>query len=402
MFRESMRGIRVLDFTHVVAGPVCTMTLADLGADVVKIEPLTGEIGRKVGPPWLGEQSVISLSVNRNKRSLAIDLKTPAGLRAVRRMVSQADVLVESFRPGVMRALGLDHAVVAVDNPGLVYCSISAFGQESPARERPGVDGVMQAVTGLMSTLGHPECGPAKVQVPVADMVTGYLASVAVLAALREVRDGKPGQHLDVSLYNATIMLQQVGFASFLSSAIEPKRLGSAAPYAAPNEALGTADGWIMVAAYDTTRWAALCQVLDAPGLLADPRFASNADRVANRPALRAELSSMFARRTTKSWLEILAAKDILCAPVAGYRDVVESAEYRASGVETTAGAVRMPGFVLGPSQPAGAPDRPAPLPGQHSRAVLAEYGLSGPEVARLVEAGVIGGDQRRPHTAAS
>ncbi|GAA5168468.1 MULTISPECIES: CaiB/BaiF CoA transferase family protein [Amycolatopsis] len=390
MFRESLRGIRVLDFTHVVAGPVCTMTLADLGADVVKVEPPAGEIGRRVGPPWLGGQSVISLSVNRNKRSLAIDLKTPEGRRIVRRMVSRADVLVESFRPGVMRGLGLDHDTLAVANPALVYCSISAFGQESPARDRPGVDGVIQAVTGLMSTLGHPGSGPAKVQIPVADMVTGYLASIAVLAALREVRDGKPGQHLDVSLYNATIMLQQTSFASFLTSAAEPERLGSAAPYAAPNEALPTADGWIMVAAYDPKRWAALCRALEAPHLTADPRFATNADRVAHRPELRAELSRLFARRTTRSWLEILASQDILCAPVAGYREVVESEEYRASGVETTAGPVRMPGFVLGPSQPDGAPDRPAPLPGQHSAAVLAEYGLSGAEIARLADRGVI------------
>ncbi|TVT11114.1 CoA transferase [Amycolatopsis bartoniae] len=397
-----MRGIRVLDFTHVVAGPVCTMTLADLGADVVKVEPLTGEIGRRVGPPWLDGQSVISLGVNRNKRSLAIDLKTPEGNRAVRQMISRADVLVESFRPGAMRALGLDHATLSGTNPALVYCSISAFGQESPARDRPGVDGVMQAVTGLMSTLGHPDSGPAKVQVPVADMVTGYLASIAVLAALREVRDGKRGQHLDVSLYNATIMLQQVSFASFLASGAEPERLGSAAPYAAPNEALRTADGWIMVAAYDPRRWAALCRALDAPGLPSDPRFATNTDRVAHRPALRAELNRLFSRRTTASWLETLSAQDILCAPVAGYREVVESEEYRASGVETTAGSVRMPGFVLGPSQPDGAPDRPPPQPGQHSSAVLAEYGLSEAEIARLAEHGVIGGDHRWPDAAAS
>ncbi|NYI91717.1 crotonobetainyl-CoA:carnitine CoA-transferase CaiB-like acyl-CoA transferase [Amycolatopsis endophytica] len=402
MFRESLRGIRVLDFTHIVAGPVCTMTLADLGADVVKVEPLTGEIGRRVGPPWLDDQSVISLSVNRNKRSLAIDLKSLDGKRALRRMISRADVLVESFRPGVMRALGLGHASLSAINPALVYCSISAFGQESPARDRPGVDGVMQAVTGLMSTLGHPDSGPAKVQVPVADMVTGYLAAIAVLAALREVRDGKRGQHLDVSLYNATIMLQQVSFASFLTSATEPKPLGSAAPYAAPNEALRTADGWIMVAAYDPKRWAALCRALDAPGLPSDPRFATNADRVAHRTALRTELNRLFSRRTTASWLEILPARDILCAPVAGYREVVESEEYRSSGVETTAGGVRMPGFVLGPSQPAGPPDRPAPRPGQHSAAVLAEYGLSEAEVARLDDRGVIGDHHRRPDAAAS
>lgn len=214
MFRQSMRGLRVLDFTHVVAGPLCTMTLADLGADVVKIEPPAGEIGRRIGPPWRDGQSVIWQSVNRNKRSLTLDLKTPAGRRAARRMARQADVVVESFRPGVMTDLDLGYDTLASANPALVYCSISAFGQAGPASDRPGVDGIMQAVTGLMSTLGEPESGPAKVQVPAADMVTGYLASIAVLAALHEVRDGGRGQHLDVSLYNATILLQQIGFTS--------------------------------------------------------------------------------------------------------------------------------------------------------------------------------------------
>lgn len=272
MFRQSMRGLRVLDFTHVVAGPLCTMTLADLGADVVKIEPPAGEIGRRIGPPWRDGQSVIWQSVNRNKRSLTLDLKTPAGRRAARRMARQADVVVESFRPGVMTDLDLGYDTLASANPALVYCSISAFGQAGPASDRPGVDGIMQAVTGLMSTLGEPESGPAKVQVPAADMVTGYLASIAVLAALHEVRDGGRGQHLDVSLYNATILLQQIGFTSYLASGAEPQRLGSAAPYAAPNEALPTADGWIMIAAYDPARWNALCDALGAPDLSSDAR----------------------------------------------------------------------------------------------------------------------------------
>lgn len=214
MFRQSMRGLRVLDFTHVVAGPLCTMTLADLGADVVKIEPPAGEIGRRIGPPWRDGQSVIWQSVNRNKRSLTLDLKTPAGRRAARRMARQADVVVESFRPGVMADLDLGYDTLASANPALVYCSISAFGQAGPASDRPGVDGIMQAVTGLMSTLGEPESGPAKVQVPAADMVTGYLASIAVLAALHEVRDGGRGQHSDVEIGAIVVTGSERAFAA--------------------------------------------------------------------------------------------------------------------------------------------------------------------------------------------
>ncbi|AKS31485.1 CaiB/BaiF CoA transferase family protein [Mycolicibacterium goodii] len=395
-----MRGLRVLDFTHVVAGPLCTMTLADLGADVVKVEPPTGEIGRLIGPPWRGGQSVIWQSVNRNKRSLTIDLKTSAGRRTVRRMARQADVVVESFRPGVITALDLGYDTLAAANPALVYCSISAFGQTGPASDRPGVDGIMQAVTGLMSTLGDPDSGPAKVQVPAADMVTGYLASIAVLAALHEVRDGGRGQHLDVSLYNATILLQQTGFASFLASGDEPRRLGSAAPYAAPNEAFPTADGWIMIAAYDPVRWSALCDAVGASGLSSDPRFATNDDRVRNRPALRDELSRQLRTRTTHAWLDTLSARDILCAPVNGYGEVVASAEYAASGLHRPTGPIDTPGFVLGPAQPAGPPDTAPPAPGAHSAEILAEYGLSESEVMTLIESGVVDGAGARSRAA--
>src|SRR6185312_2627133 len=205
MIRDSLRDVRVLDFSHVLAGPVCSMMLADLGADVVKIEPPSGELGRQIGPPWINGESVANLSVNRNKRSLAIDLKTDAGRHAIREMARQADVIIENFRPGVMNTLGLDYASLEAANRKLIYCSISAFGQTGASRSRPGVDGIIQAVSGLMSTLGEPGSEPLKVPVPVADMVGGYMATIAVLAALHEVRCGRPGQHLDVSLFNAAI-----------------------------------------------------------------------------------------------------------------------------------------------------------------------------------------------------
>ncbi|GAA1827197.1 CoA transferase [Pseudonocardia ailaonensis] len=394
MVQESLRGIRVLDFTHVVAGPLCSMMLGDMGAEVTKVEPPGGEPGRRIGPPWQHGESVIHLSVNRNKRSIAVDLKSERGRAAVRRIAGEVDVVVESFRPGVMDSLGLGAADLRGTHPDLVYCSISAFGQVGAARRRPGVDGVMQAVTGLMSSLGEPGSGPSKVPVPIADMVTGHLATIGILGALHQVRGGGGGQHLDVSLYNATVLLQQVGFASFLASGRDADKLGSGAPYAAPNEAFPTADGHVMVAAYDPGRWSALCAVLEVSQLRTDPRFATNDARVAHRAALRAELSRCFRRRPTGEWLPLLVERDILCAEVATYSDVVASPEYRASGIETevehpVAGRVRIPGFALGPSHPAPRP-LPPPVLGQDSVEVLTGFGFTAEERAELIGAGIV------------
>lgn len=395
MLTDSLKGIKVLDLSHVVAGPVCGMLLGDMGADVVKIEPLGGELGRRIGPPYVHGESVVALSVNRNKRGLAIDLKSAEGQEVLRHMAAGADVLIESFRPGVMERLGLDAAALLQLQPRLVYCSISAFGQTGPWHARAGVDGIVQAVAGLMSAIGSEHTDPLKVSVPVADMTTGYLATIGVLGALHKVRMGGAGQHLDVSLYNATLMLQQVGLAFFLATGEEPRKTGSAAPYAAPNEAFPTADAWIMVAAYQPERWAALCDVLDMPALRDDPRFADNSARVAHRPALQALLGAAFRQQSTAHWLARLDAADILCAPVAGYREVAASEQYRHSGIETclqhpVAGNVRLPGFALAGPGPTAAPAAPPPLVGQHSAQVLAAYGIPDAAIQALLASGVV------------
>ncbi|KQP49106.1 CaiB/BaiF CoA-transferase family protein [Pseudorhodoferax sp. Leaf274] len=395
MLTDSLNGIQVLDLSHVVAGPVCGMLLGDMGADVVKIEPIGGELGRRIGPPYVQGESVVALSVNRNKRGLAIDLKATEGQQVLQHMAARADVLIESFRPGVMQRLGLDAPALLQLQPKLVYCSISAFGQTGPWHARAGVDGIVQAVAGLMSAIGSEHSDPLKVSVPVADMTTGYLATIGILGALHKVRAGGAGQHLDVSLYNATLMLQQVGLAFFLATGEEPRKTGSAAPYAAPNEAFPTADGWIMVAAYQPERWSALCSVLDMPALRDDPRFADNSARVANRPALQELLGAALRRHDTAHWLARLDAADILCAPIAGYREVAASAQYRHSGIETclqhpVAGSLRMPGFGLAGPAATAAPAAPPPLVGQHSVQVLAEYGIPGTTIQTLLARGVV------------
>ena len=249
MLSDSLKNIKVVDFSHIVAGPVCGMLLGDMGADVIKVEPLGGELGRAIGPPWQQRQSVTALSVNRNKRGIALDLKTEQGRSIALALMADADVVIESFRPGVMAKLGLSYDTVKALNPDVVYCSVSAYGQTGPWHDRPGVDGIIQAVTGLMSMLGDTQSTPAKVPIPIADMVTAYLAAISILAALHGVGQQGQGEHLDVSLYNCTLMLQHLSLSSFLSTGQAPEKTGSAAPYAAPNEAFKTADGWIMVAA---------------------------------------------------------------------------------------------------------------------------------------------------------
>ena len=395
----ALAGIRVLDFSQVGAGPTCGMLLGDMGAEVIKIEAPGGDIGRNLGPPWQGGESVVSMSFNRNKRSLALDLKKPGGVDIVMRMAAQADVIVESFRPGVMDKLGLGYAALSARFPRLVFCSVSAYGQTGPWRDKPGVDGIVQAVSGLMSQVGAPGSPPMKVQIPAADVVTGFLATTAVLAALR-VRDaagpqGGHGQHLDMSLYNGAIMLQQSAIASYLSTGEVPPRSGSAAPYSAPNEAYPTKDGWIMIAAYHEDRWRAFCKVIGDPALATRAEFASIPQRVAHRELLMHEVSLRLAAKTTAQWQVLLEAADIICGPIAEYDEVMASPQLAHNGTivemqHPKAGPVRMPGAALGDRASQARVHLPPPMIGEHSRAVLADFGFGAAEIDAWLAAGAV------------
>jgi crotonobetainyl-CoA:carnitine CoA-transferase CaiB-like acyl-CoA transferase len=397
LINQSLDSITVLDFSQVGAGPTVGMLLGDLGAEVIKIEGPEGDIGRKLGPPWQGGESVVSMSFNRNKRSLAIDLKQPRAVEIMRSIIARCDVLIESFRPGVMKRLGLDYERVAVEHPGLIYCSVSAYGQSGPWAGKPGVDGIVQAVSGLMSNIGTQDSPPMKVLVPAADMVTGYLATVAVLAALHQrARSGGVGsQHLDMSMFNSAVMLQQSALASYLSSGELPVRTGTAAPYSAPNEAYPTQDGWIMIAAYHEDRWRALCRVLGAPELAQDPRFSSNAQRVAHRHTLMQVLSQKLSSRSSADWQARLEAADIICGPIADYHQLLASAQLQHNGVivETLnrrAGRVRMPGAALGDRDAQSRVRRGPPVIGEHSLEILRQFGIDAAECEQLQAQGVI------------
>ncbi len=391
----ALAGIRVLDFAQVGAGPMCGMQLGDLGAQVYKIEAPSGDLGRKLGPPWQQGESVVSMSFNRNKRSLVVDLKKPESPALIRRMAAQADVVLESFRPGVMAKLGIGYEALSKENPRLVFCSVSAYGQTGPWKDKPGVDGIVQAVSGLMSNIGDENSPPMKVLVPAVDMVTGFLSTTAILAALRARDAGGRGQHLDMSLYNSSVMLQQSAVASYLSSGELPARTGTAAPYSAPNEAYPTKDGWIMIAAYHEDRWKAFCGVIGDAALATHPDFATNPARVANRGRLMAALTARLASKTSAEWQAVLEAADIICGPIADYRMLMNSPQLAHNGViveteSSIAGKVRMPGLAVGDRDAQSRVHRGPPAVGEHSCEILGEFGLDKPEIEALLASGAV------------
>lgn len=392
---NAMQGTKVLDFSQIGAGPTIGMLLGDMGADVVKVESPAGDIARKLGPPWQGGEAIIGLSFNRNKRGLALDLKQPQAVDIARRMAAQVDVVVESFRPGVMDRLGVGWKTLSALNPRLVYCAVSAFGQDGPWADRAGVDGVVQALCGLMSQIGVEGAEPCKVQVPAVDMTTGFLGTMAVLAALHARNATGLGQFLDVNMYSSGLMLQQTGLAAYLSSGELPKRIGSAAPYAAPNEAYRTRDGWLMIAAYQDERWRAFCDLLGAPAMATDPRFVNIDARVRNRAALRTEIEAKLVARDTADWVPLMEARDIMVAPVADYRMVTESEQYRHVNATVTAeharaGTVRMPGFLVGDRNTQAKVRRSPPNVGEHSRAILADFGFAAAEIESAIASGAV------------
>ncbi len=392
---KALEGVRVLDFTQIGAGPLAGMQMGDMGAEVIKIEAPAGDIGRKLGPPWQNGESVVSMCFNRNKRSLIVDLKKAEGAALIKQLAASSQVVLESFRPGVMERLGIGYDALRAVNPRLVFASVSAYGQTGPWRDKPGVDGIVQAVSGLMSNIGDENSPPMKVLVPAVDMVTGFLTTSTVMAALRVVEATGLGQHLDMSLYNSAIMFQQSALASYLSSGEKPIRIGTAAPYSAPNEAYPTKDGWIMIAAYHDDRWPALCKLLNKPELATHPDFATIPLRVANRKKLMSELTVLLASKTSAQWQELMEAQDIICGPIADYDMVMESPQLKHNGLivdtpNSVAGNVRMPGLAVGDRNAQSRVKYGPPALGEHSCEVLAEYGLSQSQIDALLASGAV------------
>lgn len=313
---NALEGIRVLDLTQIMAGPFCTMLLADLGAEVIKIEkPHGGDDSRRMGPPYYNGESAAFMAVNRNKYGLALNLQSAAGKDILWRLIATADVLVENFRPGTMGRLGFGNEVVHARRPALVYCSISGYGQTGPYRDRGGFDLVAQAMSGVLSVTGTPDA-PAKVGVPISDLNAGLFASHGILAALLVRGRTGEGQYVETSLLEGALAYTIWESNEYWATGIPPEGLGTAHRLSAPYQVFPTADGWIAIGAANQRTWERLTQAMQRDDLLQDARFSTNSERLANLPALTETLSETFKDAATAEWGEWLDAAGVPAAPV--------------------------------------------------------------------------------------
>ena len=391
-----LSGVVVLDLTQILAGPMCTMTLADMGADVLKIEKLQGgDDNRRMGPPFIKDWSAGFLAVNRNKRSLALDLQAEAGKAAFRRMAAAADVVVENFRPGVMQRLGLGYETLAALNPRLVYCSISGFGNTGPARRRGGFDLVAQGASGLMSITGHPGGPPAKVGVPITDLTAGLLAANGILSAyIYALRTGQ-GQQVDTSLLEAGVAYTVWESAVYFAEGAIPGPLGSAHRLSAPYQSLRTSDGYLNLGAATQPTWEQLCRAIGQEQLIDDERFRQPWDRKARETELAALLEETFSQQTTAYWLELLDAAGVVAGPIYNMEQVYQDPQVLAREMlvywdDPELGTFRNIGVPVKLSATPGKIRRRAPALGEHSTEILRERGFSETEIAELQQQGII------------
>jgi crotonobetainyl-CoA:carnitine CoA-transferase CaiB-like acyl-CoA transferase len=393
--RPPLAGIRVLEVGNYMAGPFCGMQLADLGADVIKIEnPDGGDQVRLVAPLIEGEGSAF-MRLNRNKRSIALDLKKVSGREVFRKLVATADVVIENLRPGTMSGLGLEYEALSRINPGLVYVAASGWGQDGPLKDLPGMDIMAQARSGLMSITGTPEGDPVKVGVPVCDLVCALYGALAAVSALYERRETGRGQLIDVSLFEAGVSLAVWEAGSYFATGDIPRPLGSAHQSNAPYQAFRSANGWLTIGATTKHNWARLCQALGLESLLADTRYLDTNLRHTNRESLAASIEEVTTTKSTADWIEVLEKAGVPCAPIQDFRQVfndrhLHARDYFWDAPHTRAGKVRQLGSPMRLSRTPVRRDRAAPLLGEDSGTVLAELGYAPAEIERLLKGEVV------------
>ncbi len=392
-----LTGLKVVELAHIMAGPVCGLMLADLGAEVIKVEKLPGgDDSRRFLPPEIEGEPAAFMMMNRNKRGIAIDLKHADGKAVLRRLLATADAVVENYRKGTMERLGLGYDTLRTDNPGLIYCEISGFGRTGPYAERGGFDLIAQGMSGLMSITGEGAGRPpVKVGAPVTDITAGILGALGIVAAYVKRLETGRGQRVDTSLFEAGIVHTYWQSAIAFATGQSPGPMGSAHPLNAPYQTFETADGWINVGAANQANWLRLLDVLEAARLAEDPRFAANAARMANLPALVETLTPYFGTHTTAEWLDRLETAGVPAGPVLTVGEMHEDPQALARGVVTRVehsrlGPVDTLGLPITFSETPGKVAQGAPLYGEHTREVLAEAGYSTKEIAALIEAGAV------------
>lgn len=391
-----LSGCRVIELAHIMAGPVAGLMLADMGADVIKVEKPTGDDTRRMVPPSIGDESAAFMMMNRNKRGIAINVKSEEGKSVLLRMIEQADVLIENYRKGTMEKLGLGYDRLKEVNPGLIYCEISGFGRTGPYADRGGFDLIAQGMSGLMSITGESkDKPPVKTGAPVTDITAGILAAMGISAAYaHRLKTGK-GQKVDTSLFEAGITHTYWQSAIALATGQSPEPLGSAHPLNAPYQSFETNDGWINIGAANQANWERLLELIDMNSLNLDSRFSSNPQRMQHLPALVKELTRVFKQRTTSHWLSLLNEGGLPAGPILSVSEMHADKQTLARNMVVTTqhetqGEVKTLGSPVKFSETPGGVRSAAPVLGQHGREILLEYGYSESEVDALYQSGAI------------
>jgi len=392
-----LAGLKVIDLTHVMAGPTCTLMLADMGADVIKVEKVPdGDDSRHMIPPKIGDETAAFMMMNRNKRGIVVDLKTESGKKILHRLIARADVLVENFAPDAMERLGFGYEALRREHPALIYCSLSGFGRTGPYKHRRGFDLVAQAMSGIMSFTGErPDGPPVKCGAPLSDITAGILAAMGILAAYTHRLKTGQGQWVETSLFEAALVQTYWQSAIALATGVSPRAMGSAHPLNAPYQAFEAADGWIVVGGANRKQWQLMLEALGATELAADPRFVTGADRMAHLKALEAELSRRFRTKPAQYWLDALDAKGVPCGPVqdmvTALRDPQTIARQMVVEVEHSAlGPVKTVGLPVKFSETPGKLRKGAPRFGEDTRDVLREAGFADAEIGAFEKEGAI------------
>lgn len=391
---EALEGVRVLDCSQILAGPFCSMLLADMGADVVKIEkPNGGDDTRRMGPPFIDTESAAFLAMNRNKRSIVLNFKEQSGVQAMKTLVKDADIVIENYRTGTMDRLGLGYKDLNNINPGIIYCSISGFGRTGPYANRGGFDLVAQGMSGLMSITGVPNSPPVKVGVPIADMNAGMFATYGILTAyINKLRTMK-GQYLEISLLEAAIAYTVWESAGYFATGDIAEPLGSSHRNSAPYQALKTKDGHINIGAPNQSNWERFANAIERTDLVARNEFKDNASRLVNRESLEVELELTLTTKSSGEWLEVLEKCGVPAGPILNVSEVWNDPQIQARNMEVTlehptAGKIKNIGLAAKLYSTPGRITKPAPLLGQHTREVLMNAGYSKKNIEALVDSG--------------
>lgn len=391
-----LSGMRVIELAHIMAGPVCGLMLADMGADVIKVEKPTGDDSRRFVPPDIGGEAAAYMMMNRNKRGIALNLKDPAAVAVLHKLLLEADVVIENYRRGTMERLGLGYDELARLNPKLIYCEISGFGRTGPYADRGGFDLIAQGMSGLMSITGEgPERPPVKVAAPISDINAGILAAMGVSAAYANMLKTGKGQKVDTSLFEAAIVQTYWQSAIAFATGRSPQPLGSAHPLNAPYQSFETQDGWINVGAANQANWLRFLDVIEAPQLDADARFSSNLARIQNLPALVEILDGYLRKDTTENWLRRMEEAKLPAGPVLDILEMHDDVQANARDMiveldHPKAGRMKTLGHPVKFSKTPAEVTRAAPLLGQHSREILTQAGYGSDEIDALIRSDAV------------